>query len=84
MVSNGPGYQLPALAVDERRRSPTSQQTRERYGVWDQDDVAAFKPERFLKTDGEGNLRFDPYAGPVLAYGAGLRSCFGRCVLACT
>ncbi|KAF1948160.1 cytochrome P450 [Byssothecium circinans] len=77
MMSNGPGYQLPAFPVDEWKRSPTSQQTRERYGVWDQDDIAVFQPERFLRTDEEGKMRFNPYAGPVLAYGAGLRGCFG-------
>jgi hypothetical protein len=83
MMSNGPGYKLPAASVDEQKRSPTSRQTKERYGVWDPDNVADFQPERFLKVDQEGNMRFNPYAGPVMAYGAGLRGCFGMYILFC-
>ncbi|PSN60129.1 cytochrome P450 [Corynespora cassiicola Philippines] len=77
MMSNGPGYQLAALPVNERQRSLTSQHSRERYGIWNPDDVTLFEPERFLKTDQEGKTKFDPYSGPVLPYGAGLRGCFG-------
>lgn len=84
MMSNGPGYQSPALPVDEQKRSPTSQQTKERYGVWDHDDIADFRPERWLKVDQEGKTRFNPYSGPTMAYGAGLRGCFGMCFPLCT
>ncbi|KAH7408175.1 cytochrome P450 [Phaeosphaeria sp. MPI-PUGE-AT-0046c] len=77
MISNGPGYQHPALEVDEQKRSVTSQQTKDRYGVWDRERVSEFRPERFLTMESKETIIFNAYAGPVLAYGAGLRSCFG-------
>lgn len=81
MISNGPSYQLPALPVDESKRSRTSQDTKDRYGVWDDSDIAKFNPERFLVKDDRGNIRFNPFAGPVLPYGAGLRGCFGTSLI---
>ncbi|KAK8024541.1 hypothetical protein PG993_012607 [Apiospora rasikravindrae] len=77
MIMNGPSFQLPALPVEESKRSASSQETRRRYGQWNAADVETFRPERFLTTDEDGRTRFDPFSGPVLPYGVGLRSCFG-------
>ena len=77
MLNNGPSFQTPAFAVDESKRSKTSQVWKDRNGVWDDSDIAVFKPERWLVED-KGNVKFNPRAGPVLPYGFGLRGCFGK------
>lgn len=77
MMVNGPSFQGPALPVDESTRSETSRATKDRYGIWNDDDVNRFVPKRFLVQDQGGYVRFNPFAGPVLPYGAGLRGCFG-------
>jgi cytochrome P450 len=78
MISNGPGFRSLALPVDESKRSRTSQDSKSRYGIWDDTHISDFKPERFLVENEIGEIRFDPHAGPVMAYGAGLRACFGK------
>lgn len=78
MMSNGAGFQCPAFPIEERMRSPTSQQTKDRYGVWDGDSINHFDPQRFLVKGAGGGERYNPFAGPVFAFGAGLRGCFGR------
>jgi cytochrome P450 len=77
MIMNGPGFQRPALSVDESKRSESCQAAKQRYGTWDDSDVAAFEPKRFLSMDEKGKPLFNARAGPVLPYGAGLRGCFG-------
>ncbi|KAG2000852.1 hypothetical protein GB937_010771 [Aspergillus fischeri] len=77
MLTNGPSFQTPAFAVNESARSKTSQESKDKYGVWDASDIERFRPERWLVKDHEGNLRFNPRAGPVLPYGLGPRGCFG-------
>jgi cytochrome P450 len=78
MIMNGPSFQSPGLQVEELKRSPTSKGLKDRYGIWDDADIGDFIPERFLLEGEDGVVRFNPFAGPVLPYGAGLRSCFGR------
>jgi hypothetical protein len=78
MITNGPGFQSPALPVDESVRSLNSQKSRNRHGVWNDADVGIFKPERWLKENGSGEVSFDPRAGPALPFGLGVRGCFGR------
>lgn len=54
--------------------------------MWDPVDIGAFAPERWLKAEKSENEDgktveqevFEPQAGPNLAFGAGLRACFGR------
>lgn len=75
---NGPSFQLPALSIEESRRSTSSQEVKRRYGAWAASDVELFRPERFLVKQNDGTTRFDPFAGPSLPYGAGLRGCFGK------
>ncbi|KAL2181149.1 cytochrome P450 [Thermothelomyces heterothallicus CBS 202.75] len=47
-------------------------------GAWDDRDIGAFKPERWLKREAGGGEAFDPMAGPTLAFGLGHRGCFGK------
>ncbi|XPS93172.1 hypothetical protein M3J09_002540 [Ascochyta lentis] len=49
--------------------------------AWDESDpelLAAFNPDRWLRTDPDGRKIFDATLGPHLAFGAGPRGCFGR------
>ena len=78
MLLNGPGFQRPAFPIDDAKRSPTARESKERYGVWKDGDVDRFIPERFLVEDERGAVKFNPFAGPALPYGAGLRGCFGK------
>jgi len=77
----GPGLTRPGFNVDEKVRSPSSQEARSKPGVarntWSRDDIAKFNPERWLKQR-EGRVEYDPNAGPQLAFGLGTRACWGK------
>jgi cytochrome P450 len=81
-------FMTPAFEVAEAKRSEATRQSVDRR-AWRAADVSAFVPERWLKTivgDDEGGKPggmverevFDRQAGPMLAFGVGHRSCFGR------
>lgn len=76
MMANGAGYLKPNIRVGEADRSIGARrgEGKSLTGTWDDADVSAFRPERWLKEDGS----FDPRAGPQLAFGLGPRGCFGR------
>ncbi|KKY33983.1 putative cytochrome p450 [Diaporthe ampelina] len=82
MMSNGPGYMAPNTlneSIPEHARSASSQANKDRaVPPWDPRDMTAFKPERWIKTDGGGAEVFDIHSGPVLQFGGGLRGCFGK------
>lgn len=97
LLSVGPGYVQPNAVnetIPEAARSATSRERKGRVPAWDDADVGAFRPERWLRRrrderdeqgerdgqggDGGGEVVFDANAGPVLQFGAGLRGCFGR------
>lgn len=82
LMANGAGYVAPALNVDDASRSPGARRAegnaRAQPDDWDDGDVAAFRPERWLRADPTGAEAFDPMAGPTLAFGLGPRGCFGR------
>ncbi|SPO01564.1 related to TRI13 - cytochrome P450 [Cephalotrichum gorgonifer] len=84
LMGNGAGYVKPALSVDDEVRSPGARRgvksnARGLTGAWDDSDVAAFRPERWLRVDTDtGAETFDPMAGPTMAFGLGPRGCFGR------
>jgi cytochrome P450 len=80
LVANGAGYLEPNMKVRDEERSPGARQGKAGLtGTWDDADIGAFKPERWLKRDKEtGAETFDPAAGPTLAFGLGPRACFGR------
>ncbi|GAM85546.1 hypothetical protein ANO11243_035530 [Dothideomycetidae sp. 11243] len=76
LMANGPGF-VEANPFEghirEEQRSKTSREAKGRIPDWDETDISAFKPERWLK-----NGVFDPLAGPTSPFGAGVRGCFGR------
>lgn len=81
LVANGPGYLEPNMQVKDEIRSPGARrgQAKALTGLWEDKDIAAFRPERWLKADlATGTEIFDPMAGPSLAFGLGPRGCFGR------
>ncbi|KAK3936287.1 cytochrome P450 [Diplogelasinospora grovesii] len=87
LMANGAGYLEPNMPVDSNGGGPglaRSQGARRESGkaltgTWDDSDIAAFKPERWLTVDPDtGKGTYDPMAGPTLAFGLGPRGCFGR------
>ncbi|KAK6068440.1 Cytochrome P450 1A1-like protein 1 [Seiridium cupressi] len=76
-LTNGPSYQSPSAAVDESLRSKSSQEAKDKFGVWDEANVSEFRPERWLEMQPDGELRFNPFAGPSNPFGVGPRACFG-------
>ncbi|CZR65123.1 related to TRI13-cytochrome P450 [Phialocephala subalpina] len=77
-MTNGPSFIAPAMPVDEQLRSQTSREARGKIGEWDPEDLAQFKPERWLTTDSEGRVGIDVQAGPNTQFGGGARGCFGK------
>ncbi|KAK4159210.1 cytochrome P450 [Cladorrhinum sp. PSN259] len=83
LMANGPGYLEPNLRISDEERSVGARlNVKEKKPLtrqWDDADINAFKPERWLKQDHEtGQVQFDPMAGPTLPFGLGPRGCFGR------
>lgn len=77
----GPSYDEPAFAVDESRRSKSSQAHKDESPAdWTGSGFAPaeFHPERWLRRDGEGKTVFDIKNGPALGFGAGTRECWGK------
>ncbi|KAI1387795.1 cytochrome P450 [Hypoxylon trugodes] len=79
LLNNGPSFQTRPFDIDESSRTATSREAKDKYGVWNPSTIQKFWPERWLVEEkaGSGEIRFDPYAGPVMAFGTGLRGCFG-------
>ena len=78
MINNGPGYISAPLHVDDSKRSQSSIDNKDRYGMWEVSNIGAFQPERWLKKNEKGEMEFNPRAGPAHPFGAGPRGCFGR------
>ncbi|KAF9628978.1 putative cytochrome p450 monooxygenase protein [Lasiodiplodia theobromae] len=95
MLANGPSMFSPSFSIDETLRSQSSQASEKghmRFREWKKDDMALFKPERWLAlvttetkdgAVGNGDLKlqnasFDAQAGPSMPFGGGIRGCFGR------
>ncbi|KAF4540343.1 Cytochrome p450 [Lasiodiplodia theobromae] len=81
LMANGPGYLEPNMHIDDGTRSPGARQhsSKSLSGFWDDSNISAFRPERWLTTDPEtGKEIYDPMAGPTLPFGLGPRGCFGR------
>ncbi|RGP68819.1 hypothetical protein FSPOR_5025 [Fusarium sporotrichioides] len=74
----GPSLIKPAFEVKENVRSESSQNTKHRVGQWRAEDVEQFIPERWIDTDDEGVVTFNPAKGPMMTFGSGPRGCFGR------
>ncbi|KAG6023414.1 hypothetical protein E4U40_003969 [Claviceps sp. LM458 group G5] len=83
----GPSITEPAMPVADEARSPSSRAHSQNLPSWDDDDIAQFAPERWLKTSGDktrtgtgefDNVEYDCNAGPMLSFGAGTRGCSGK------
>lgn len=66
------------MDIDEEKRSTTSRAAADKYHAWDQTGKRIFRPERWLKKEGDGSTTFDPNAGPYMPFSAGPRGCFGK------
>jgi cytochrome P450 len=76
-MTKGPGIGLPPITngLDESTRNSSSRAMKGDWGA----DVTEFRPERWIVEDKEtGEEAFDAAAGPMMAFGAGPRGCFGR------
>jgi cytochrome P450 len=81
LMANGPGYLEPAIEASDEERSPGARQAGKAAltGAWSDDDLHLFRPERWLQTDpATEKVSFNSMAGPSLAFGMGLRGCFGK------
>ncbi|KAG6022461.1 hypothetical protein E4U19_005006 [Claviceps sp. Clav32 group G5] len=87
LMVGGASITEPAMRIANEARSPSSLAHSQRMPSWDDDEVAEFKPERWLKTSGDktgtdagefDNVEYDCNAGPMLSFGAGPRGCFGK------
>ncbi|KAI6371346.1 hypothetical protein MCOR25_003954 [Pyricularia grisea] len=75
----GPTFHAPGLPVDESVRSETSR-TKSWGRSWDPEDIGSFRVERWLsrRNPENGEVEYDVQSGPILAFGLGPRSCFGK------
>ena len=78
MLTQGPGFVMPSIPVDENARSATSKESKDKNGAWDEATIHEFDPERWLEKDSDGKVVFNSRAGPVMPFGAGPRGCFGK------
>lgn len=80
--SLGPSMMTPSVAgVNDKQRDPASEGFKT--GEWNPEDIGQFRPERWLKetidpSTGETVTSYDPNSGPFMAFGLGVRGCFGR------
>ncbi|KAF1920727.1 cytochrome P450 [Ampelomyces quisqualis] len=79
-LGQGHGILEPAFPVPESLHSERYRQVGdERVGSWDLKDMKKFDPERWLVHDPATTTDvYDSTAGPHIAFGGGLRGCFGK------
>ncbi|RYP41638.1 hypothetical protein DL767_000843 [Monosporascus sp. MG133] len=80
-LTEGPSFHGPMHPIAEESRSESSRKHADATaGEWV--DGAEFRPERWLRKPREGgeegNLVFDPKAGPFMTFSLGPRMCWGR------
>ena len=79
---SGPSITTPAFDIDEAVRSPTSLVARREEGLvppnWSREGISVWKPQRWLVRGPNGQLEFNPKAGPQVAFGLGTRGCYGK------
>lgn len=69
----------PGFPIEENLRSQSSKDFKGDAEMWNyQDDLAEFRPERWLKANAKGELNFDSRAAPLQTFGLGVRSCYGK------
>ncbi|KAF2228303.1 cytochrome P450 [Elsinoe ampelina] len=80
LMSNGGGYVKPdcfSNQIDEKLRGKTSVDSKRKKGSWDNSNIEQFMPERWIRVQ-DGIEVFDANAGPIQAFGGGVRECFGK------
>ncbi|KAI0406834.1 cytochrome P450 [Xylaria palmicola] len=80
LVSNGPGFVSPPLAISASDRSAAARLGKVN-DYWDEArDLGTFDPERWLLRNGDGDadVVFNGAAGPQLVFGHGIRGCWGK------
>ncbi|KAF3051991.1 hypothetical protein E8E11_010563 [Didymella keratinophila] len=82
MMGRSAGILKPSHKIPDSLRSPTFHNAGGgKIGAWDEsspEEMLAFNPERWLKTEANGSRVFDATLSPHLSFGAGPRGCFGR------
>ncbi|KAI0448828.1 cytochrome P450 [Xylaria acuta] len=81
LMADGAGYLKPNINVPDALRSPGARRSEGKAltGTWDDKDIGAFRPERWLKAGPASSAgTFDSASGPQLAFGLGPRGCFGK------
>lgn len=75
--TGGPGVAQAAIPCPEGLHT---EERRKKSNVpsWSPEDIATFRPDRWLVENENGQLSFNPRAGPTLAFGLGPRKCFGQ------
>lgn len=76
--TGGPGVAQPAIHYPEGLYSSDKDRKTSNVAKWDSDDITTFRPDRWLVTNENGQVSFNPRAGPTLAFGLGPRKCFGQ------
>lgn len=76
--TGGPGVARPAIPCPEGLHTDDECRRRSNVPPWDPEDIATFRPDRWLVEGENGQLSFNPRAGPTLAFGLGPRKCFGQ------
>ncbi|CAK4001931.1 cytochrome P450 monooxygenase [Lecanosticta acicola] len=90
----GPSFTRPAIEGDTKAdgsnshpRNPAALADKQRVPAWPREDVALFRPERWLRPDPGpsdppdstySHVEFNGSAGPMMAFGSGPRGCCGK------
>ncbi len=75
--SGGPGFLSKSVRIDETKRSETAR-TKHWGGVWDEDDMHLFNPDRWLRKDPNGAVVYDSRLGRSCPSALSPRGCFGK------
>ncbi|KAK2028789.1 cytochrome P450 [Colletotrichum zoysiae] len=77
----GPTMTMAGAEVEETKRGELPHKiSSEGVDDWSQSPFppGEFQPERWLRADESGNVKYDSMAGPFLSFGSGPRGCWGK------
>lgn len=77
-MGNGLSVFTPAFDIDDSLRTASCLETKDHVGIWNNEGMADFDPERWMVTQPNGTQIFDQNAGPLLTFGLGERGCYGK------
>jgi cytochrome P450 len=78
LMGNGPSFFSPEFEIQDSMRTKLCLESKDKVGVWKHDNMVSFNPDRWMVEEPSGKLVFDAAAGPMLTFGLGERSCYGR------